>query len=358
MKIPNNLKIGDCIGICAPSAGIEKPEKQLKLDYAIKQLKEMGFNVVETESVRKDVQGRSASKEIRAKEFLDLYLNPDVHAIIFAAGGDFLVEMLECINFDDLKNVPTKWMAGYSDITGISFLMTTILEVPTLYTQTIKDFAMKPLHKSLEDAIKIMMGEYPIQESYEKCEKKVNMLDLLNEINPSEENTNEEAEEVVDPTEEYKLEEDVIWKNLYNEDVIEIKGRAIGGCLDLVKNLIGTKFDKVKEYIDKYKEEGIVWFFDVFESSTPEIVRTLLQFKNAGYFKYCKGILVGRCLFLREDYELDIAESLKQGLDGLNIPVIYDMDIGHVSPQMPIINGGKIEVKSENGKGTLRSYLD
>ena len=30
MKIPNNLKIGDCIGICAPSAGIEKPEKQLK----------------------------------------------------------------------------------------------------------------------------------------------------------------------------------------------------------------------------------------------------------------------------------------------------------------------------------------
>jgi muramoyltetrapeptide carboxypeptidase LdcA involved in peptidoglycan recycling len=34
------------------------------------------------------------------------------------------------------------------------------------------------------------------------------------------------------------------------------------------------------------------------------------------------------------------------------------MDIGHVSPQMPIINGGKIEVKSENGKGTLRSYLD
>ena len=186
MKIPNNLKSGDCIGICAPSAGIEKPEKQIKLDYAIKQLKEMGFNVIETESVRKDIQGKSASKEIRAKEFLELYLNPDVHAIIFAAGGDFLVEMLECINFYELKNVPSKWMAGYSDITGISFLMTTILEVPTLYTQTIKDFAMKPLHKSLEDTIKIMMGENVLQESFDKCEKVVDMNSFIEEINSDE----------------------------------------------------------------------------------------------------------------------------------------------------------------------------
>ena len=82
------------------------------------------------------------------------------------------------------------------------------------------------------------------------------------------------------------------------------------------------------------------------------------KMKNAGYFRNCKGILVGRALFLREEYDIDIKEAFKQGLKGLEIPVIYDMDIGHVSPQMPIINGGKIEVKSSNGKGTLLSYLD
>lgn len=352
MKSLNNLKVGDTIGICAPSAGIDKPEKQIRLDAAINHLKEMGFNVVETESVRKDVQGRSASKEVRAKEFLELYKNPDISAIIFAAGGDFLLEMIDYIDFDSLRNVPAKWMAGYSDITGITFLMTTILEIPTLYTQTIKDFAMKPLHRSLEDALKIMKGEYPIQLSYDKCEKKIDMNAFIEEIN------SEEEEKEVNPNEGYKLEEDVVWKNLYDEPVVEIKGRAIGGCLDLVKGIIATKYDKINEYIDKYKEEGIVWFFDIFESNTPEIVRTLWQMKNAGYLRHCNGILVGRALFLREDYDIDISEALRQGLDGLNIPVIYDMDIGHVSPQMPIINGGKIEVESKNGKGTLRSYLD
>ena len=38
--------------------------------------------------------------------------------------------------------------------------------------------------------------------------------------------------------------------------------------------------------------------------------------------------------------------------------VIYDMDIGHVAPQLPIIIGGKINVTSSKGKGTLESYLD
>lgn len=351
MKIPKSIKFGDTIGICAPSAGINKEDKQIKLDAAIKHLKSFGFNVIETASVRCDEKGRSASKEIRAKEFIELYSNPNVSAIIFAAGGDFLLEMNDCIDFTELEKMPAKWVAGYSDITGISFLLTTILDVPTLYTQTIKDFAMNPLHKALEDSLKILKGEYLIQESFDKCEKVVDMNSFIEEIN------SDEVKEI-NPEEGYNLEDDVIWKNLNEEDYIGIKGRAIGGCLDIIKNIFATKFDKINNFIDKYKDDGIVWFFDLFETNTPEIVRTMWQMKNAGYFRNCKGILVGRALFLREEYDIDIKEAFKEGLEGLNIPVIYDMDIGHVSPQMPIINGGKIEVKSSNGKGTLFSYLD
>ena len=78
MIYPQKIKIGDTIGICAPSAGIYKPEKQVKLDAAIKQLKDMGFNVVETPSVRTDIEGRSATKQIRAKEFMELLENDEV----------------------------------------------------------------------------------------------------------------------------------------------------------------------------------------------------------------------------------------------------------------------------------------
>ena len=167
MNYPENLKPGDLIGICAPSAGIEKPEKQLKLDYAIKQLKEMGFNVVETESVRKDVQGRSASKEIRAKEFLDLYLNPDVHAIIFAAGGDFLVEILPYLNLENIEQNP-KWFMGYSDPTTLLYLITTKLDIATLYGVNAGSYDQTILHESLKNNIEWMKkeygGEYPIND--------------------------------------------------------------------------------------------------------------------------------------------------------------------------------------------------
>ena len=353
MRIPKKLKVGDTIGICAPSAGINKPEKQIRLDEAIKKLEALGFKVIETKSVRNDIEGRSASKEIRAKEFMDLYLDPNVHAIIFAAGGDFLVEMLDFVDFEKIRNAEAKWLVGYSDITGINLPITTITDTATLYSQTIKDFAMVPLHRALEDTLNIMMGNYPVQNSFDKCEKKVDMNSFIEEIN----NVDEEIKEI-NPNEGYKLEEDVIWKNLYDEEYLEISGRAIGGCFDLIKNILGTKFDKTKDFIEKYKQDGIVWFFDIFESSTPELVRTMWQMKNAGYFEYCKGILVGRSLFLREEYGIDLPKAFKQGLDGLNIPVIYDMDIGHVAPQLPIIIGGKINVTSSKGKGTLESYLD
>jgi len=41
-------------------------------------------------------------------------------------------------------------------------------------------------------------------------------------------------------------------------------------------------------------------------------------------------------------------------LGDLNVPVIFDMDIGHKGPQFSMINGAKAEVVSENGKGSLK----
>lgn len=38
--------------------------------------------------------------------------------------------------------------------------------------------------------------------------------------------------------------------------------------MDDIINLIGTKYDFVKQYISKYKEDGIVWFLEVYEMSS------------------------------------------------------------------------------------------
>ena len=338
MNYPENLKIGDTIGICAPSAGIVKPDKIEKLDLAIKALENMGYKVIETASVRKDENGRSASAETRAKEFMELLENDEIKLIIFASGGDFLCEMLDYLDFDKIKTLKPKWMQGYSDITGIGYLFNTILDIPNVYGQTIKDYAMKPLHRSLVDCLEIAKGNEIIQESFEMYEK---------EWNPDE--TNPEAT--------YNLTEKVEWKNVLGEREVSFEGRSIGGCLDCIKNYIGTKYDRVQEYIERHKEDGIIWFLEAFETNTAELQRTLWQMKSCGYFKYCKGIIFGRPLFIREDYETSFNEAVKISLKDLNVPVICDADIGHVSPQMAIVNGAILKITSKEGKGIVETKL-
>lgn len=396
MNYPEKLKKGDTIGICAPSGGIAGKKDILQLELAENQLRKMGYKIIETKSVRKETKGRSASGKERAKEFMELLENEEVKLIIFAAGGDFLIEIFDYLDFEKIKDLKPKWLQGYSDITGISFLFNTILDIPTMYCQTIKDYAMNPLFKNLTDALGIEEGEEIVQKSFEKYQKVVDFresienentendkLNLKNNIEEKEntnslENINDENNlkkiegkenrEIVEIQKEenyleeltktYELTEKVEWKNVTGEEKIQIKGRSLGGCLDCIKGYIGTKYDKVSEYVERHKKEGLIWFLEVFEMSTPEVYRTLWQMKNAGYFKYCTGIVFGRPLFIREDYETNFNDTVKEALQDLEIPIICDADIGHVKPQLAIVNGAILEITSQNGKGTVKTILE
>ena len=68
--------------------------------------------------------------------------------------------------------------------------------------------------------------------------------------------------------------------------------------------------------------------------------RALHHLRLAGWFDAASGILVGRTA-------AEVVESFTQrdalvdALDGLTIPVIYDMDIGHLPPQLMLVNGAR-----------------
>lgn len=334
MRYPESLKIGDTIGICAPSSGVVEPDKLERLDKAIKNLEKMGYKVIETASVRSDIQGRSAKACVRAKEFMELWENEEVKLIIYAGGGDFLMEMLDYIDFSELKKSKPKWTQGFSDITHLSFLLNTICDMPSMYCENVKDYGTNTIYYNLTDALKIESGEEIIQNSFEKYQ---------------------EGEDNVDGT--YNLTKEVKWKNITGEEKIEIKGRAIGGCLDCVDTLIGTEFDKVKEYVQRYKDDGIVWFLECYEMNTPLLQRVLWKMKHAGYFKHCKGIIFGRSLMMREDYEVSEEQAILDAIGDLGLPIITEADIGHVPPQLAITQGAILKITSENGKGTVETYL-
>ena len=335
MRYPENLKKGDTIGICAPSAGIIEPEKIEKLDKAIKNLENLGYKVIETASVRKDENGKSATAKQRAKEFMQLWTNEEVKLIIYAAGGDFLMEILDELDFEELKQTKPKWTQGFSDITHLSFVLNTICDISSMYCQHIKDYGMKPLYRNLTDTLKIMSGEDVIQTSFEKCAE-----------------GNEDNEDGT-----YKTTKKVEWKNITGETEIVMQGRALGGCLDCVDTLIGTKYDNVKKYISKYAKDGIIWFLECYEMNTPLLQRILWKMKNAGYFNNCNGIIFGRPFIMREDYEINEEQAILEVLQNENIPIITGADIGHVPPQLAMVNGAIVKITSKDGKGIVETYL-
>ncbi len=332
MKYPTFLKEQSKIGITAPSAGITNPLKIKRLDNAIKNLKESSFAIVETDNVRTCVNGRSTSKEERAKEFMDLIKDDSVDAIFCATGGDFLLEILPYLDFDEIAKHP-KWIQGYSDPMGILFPITTKLDIATIYGNNVCAFGMDPWHASLENNISILKGHTLTQSSFDFYEK---------EDSP--------YETGIEP---YHLDTKVEWKNLFLEE-ISLEGRMIGGCLDLITELVGTPYDFVSSFQERYKKEGIIWFFDNCELTNEDLIRTFWKLEVCGYFKYCKGILLGRSATDSSYYDISFKETLETSLKHLHIPIVYDMDFGHISPRMTMINGGYAYIHSKDGKGNIR----
>lgn len=338
MIYPEFIKNGDYIGVTAPSAGITGEGKLKRLDNAVSNIKKLGFNYIETSNVRTDIAERSSEAKQRAEELMSLWDKKEVKSIILAAGGYYESEVLEYLDFDKMKRLQPKWIQGFSDSTNLTFLTTTLLDTASIYCDNFGSYGMRNLAKNLTDSIEFMKGNEVIQESFEMYQMERNDYDI-------------------EPYAGYKLEKEVNWKNLKNEPKIEFEGRAIGGCFDILVNLIGTKYDKVKDFIEKYKEDGIVWYFDICDMLDSAIFLHLLQFKYAGYFENCRGIIFGRVGNIREDLGINLEEIVEKSIGSLNIPVVLDADIGHVMPQLAIVNGAIINVVSENGKGRIETKL-
>lgn len=332
MIYPEFIKENDTIGITAPSAGITDEQGLYRLDKAINKFKELGFKVKETPNVRTDKNGKSSSSKTQAKQLEKLYLDNNVKTIICAGGGEFLLEMLSEVDFSLIKENP-KWLQGYSDPTGLLFTITTNLDIATIYGDNVKNFGMNPLDKSLENNLEILKGNLIEQKSFKKYEK--------------------ERVETTIGDEPYNLDTKVKWISLNDEKTLEFSGRIIGGCLDLISELFGTRFDKTKEFIEKYKQDGIIWYFDNCEFSSEEIIRTMWRFKDNGWFKHTKGIIFGRNIAERSYYEISFKEAIKHSLKELNIPIILEADFGHVPPRMTIINGAIATIKYNNHKGSI-----
>ncbi|MCU0105460.1 LD-carboxypeptidase [Acholeplasma vituli] len=337
MKYPKFLKPNGTIGLFAPSFGANIDPYKTRLEHAILKLKAMGYQILVEGSIFGYFNGASSSPIERAQAFMSLYKKPQVDFLWSVGGGEWLLDMLPYIDFEDLKKYPPKFVMGYSDNTHLTLLMNTLLDTASIYGQHATEFGMTEWEESLKEAFEVMTGKRDTQTSYAYHEAK-------------------DANQI-DPLGKYVLTEKTVWKNLNGEAEIRLSGRFIGGCLDVFLAHLGTPFEHVPEFLERYKDEGIVWFIEACDLNLFAYKRALWQLKHAGWFKHTKGIIFGRHLNTGPIIDLNQYDVTKDILIDLNIPIIMDADFGHIAPTFTLISGAFVEILSKDGKGFIKTLL-
>ncbi|MDD4125907.1 MAG: LD-carboxypeptidase [Eubacteriales bacterium] len=337
MKYPRILQKGDTIGICAPSSGAPGEVLSTRLDNAISNIKALGYNVIETASTRNSVKCVSADSATRAAEFMSLYENPDISAILPPWGGEFLMDMLPLLDFEKIAALPVKWICGLSDVTTLTFTLTLKCDIATIHGSNLLNMGYARIHEADLRAFYVMSNLITEQKSWDTWGGFISWDDFTKEV--------------------YNLDKPSYWKSLQGETHVSFNGRMIGGCMDTLCKLLGTRFAPVNEFIEKYKSEGFIWTLESCEMASPDIYRTFWQMRESGWFKYCNGIIIGRPSGYRDKRDFTFIDALNQGLGCLDVPIIYDADIGHTPPQIQVVNGSMSRVEFTDGKATVNQSL-
>lgn len=244
-----------------------------------------------------------------------------------------MCEILDHVDFDRIRQAAPKWFMGYSDNTNLTFLLPTLCDTAAIYGPCGGTFGMEPWHAAVQDALDLLGGKKLIMRSYDLWEK---------EGFKTEEN----------PLVPYNTTEPVVIKPFgisgtaeNGDEEIRFRGHLLGGCVDCLVNLTGTKYDHVQEFSEKYAQDGIIWFLESCDLNVFAIRRAMWQMKHAGWFSHVKGFLIGRPLcFGQEMMGLDQYSAVWEPLKEYGVPVIMDVDLGHLPPQMPLICGSLADV--------------
>lgn len=380
MRYAPFLKEQGRLGFVAPSFGCNIEPYHTAFQNALKQFEKKGYQtVLGPNCYAGEGIGISNTPEKCAKELTEYYCADNNDVLISCGGGELMCEVLGFLDFDRLLEAPAKWYMGFSDNTNMTFLQATLCDTAAVYGPCAAAFGMEPWHPAIDDALALLKGEKLTVSGYGKWEKE-GLKDELNPLAPyhvtepsvlrlyqpgeaepemisvGEGNVNhgisgeKEAEYHCISGEEGAAHE----RKSVPSVRTAFSGRLIGGCMDCLVTLLGTEFDKVAAFQEKYREDGFIWFLEACDLNVMAIRRAVWQMEHAGWFQYVKGFLIGRPLCHGQTLMgLDQYHAVVDLLAGYKVPIVMDVDIGHIPPMMPIICGSIGDVTVYEDKMTL-----
>lgn len=375
MRYPKFLKENGTIGFVAPSFGCSTEPYRTCFAAAQKKFKTLGHmlhlgpNCYEDKGI-----GISNTREACGTELTEYYCSEENDVLISCGGGELMCEILDYVDFDAIRTARPKWYMGYSDNTNMTFLLATICDTASVYGPCVSSFGMEPWHPAIQDAYDLLCGKklvisgYPMWEkeslkgaenplvSYNLTEEKILRcyLPLKEQEMMNAAMTKAEGEKAEQGRSKAAEQEKGIAEAADKCSRAAMEGRLLGGCVDCLVNLIGTPYDKVRDFQERYKQDGIIWFLESCDLNVMSIRRAFWQMEQAGWFQYTKGFLIGRPLHYQEDMMgLDQYAAVYEIVKKYNVPVIMDVDLGHLPPMMPLICGARAEVTVEGNAITV-----
>nr|WP_224749740.1 S66 peptidase family protein [Polycladospora coralii] len=330
------MKHNATIGVVAPSSGVPTDLHHL-LHTAQHNMEKKGFQVQIGETAWTQNLAKSAPAEKRVQELEGMLTDPGIDLIIPPWGGELLIDILERIDFEKIE---PKWILGYSDTSLLLLAITLKTGTATAHGTNLIDMRGESWDETTAKWINVLstaQGEWIEQVSSTHYQKEWQFENPTPHI--------------------FHLDEPTIWKTT-EKDLVKIEGRLLGGCIDVLHHLVGTPYGDVKKFRETHAQnEPLLWYFENCELITTSLRRSLMQMKLAGWFEGCAGILFGRSDANAPVQNYTIEVLYKELADELQIPIIYDIDCGHVPPQMTLINGAYAEVEYNNGKGKIRQHF-
>ena len=306
MIIPRALNIGDTIAFCAPAA----PLDTTRMILAKNRLIEMGFYVVQSESLFRRWGYLAGSDSLRADELMVFFRNPTVKAIFPGTGGYGTTRILDQLDYTIIRSNP-KIFIGFSDITGLHIALNQIANLVTFHTPN-------PMY-----GLGSKGGLEPMAETY--------FWSLLK--------GNDEI---------YQIPFDLYGDSLRVEVIApgKAQGCLVGGNLSLVCATMGSPYE--------IQTNGKLLFMEDIGEAPYRIDRYLRELKLAGKLDAVSGVILGRFTRRKEeppdkpgDFTMD--EVLDQYFKNLNVPVIKNFPAGHVRSNISLPLGALAELDTEQG---------
>lgn len=333
LRFPAPLRPGHRIGVTSPSSGVQGAGA-VRTDFAVAWLRHRGYDVV----VGRCMDGSahvSAPREQRAAELTAMLTDPAIRAVVPPWGGVTAIDLVDLLDYDAIAAAEPTWVVGYSDSTTWMLPLTLRTGLATLHGDNLADTP------------------------YDAPSGLTHWLDLAAATGPV---TQRDSRLVADW---WRFEEDpsaTAWKEvgtgawrLRGGGTLDVTGRLIGGCIETIGPLAGTPFGDVAAF---GREHGpLVVYLEASEDEAFTICRHLHGMRLAGWFENAVAILVGRTSAPASEGGFEQADAVVDALGGLGIPIVLDLEIGHVPPHLPLVNGALARVVVDGDRHEITQEL-